>query len=302
LIDSAQPSGSAAPSSYLPSRSPAMSFVEQMLVGVADAGMPVLLLGEEGCGKRALAKFIHDTSSRRLQPFAAVNGGEISVQGLAERIGREGTVYIQAVQELGPNCQTALLEACVNGNGDGRGNTRLIAGAVQDLEFAVRCGHFREDLFYRVSGISSRVPPLRHRKEDILGLAEFFLDKYSSELGLAKPDLTGELRCFLLEHSWTGNITELKQVTKVIMALGSNAEALVGLRSLLSHHSASRGNAQLSLKQAARRASKQAERELILEVLSRTRWNRKRAAEELQISYKALLYKLKEIGFEEHGR
>jgi len=289
------------PSSYVPSRSPAMERVEQLLVRLPETEVPILLLGEGGSGKRALAKFVHDSSPRRAQPFVVMKAGEVTVPALAERMASPCTLYIQAIQELSARCQSALLEACANGNGNGAANARLLAGAVQDPEFAVRCGHFREDLFYRLSGITSRVPPLRHRKEDIPALADFFLGKYASESGLAKPGLSGELRHFLVEHTWIGNVTELQLVTKAIMALGDEAEALVGLHSLLSGSSETRSGAPLSLKQAARQASRQAERGLILEVLSRTHWNRKRAAEELQISYKALLYKLKEIGVQEQG-
>ncbi|HXW89078.1 MAG TPA: sigma 54-interacting transcriptional regulator [Terriglobales bacterium] len=289
------------PSRYVPSRSPAMARVEQLLVRLAEPELPLLLLGEEGCGKRALAKFVHDSSPRRDQPFVVMKAGQATVAALGEGMASPCTLYVQAIQELSAPCQSTLLEACANGNGNGARTARLIAGAVQDPEFAVRCGHFREDLFYRLSGITSRVPPLRHRKEDIPALADFFLGKYASECGLAKPGLSRELCHFLVEHTWIGNVTELQLVTKAIMALGDEAEALVGLHSLLSGNSETKSGAPLSLKQAARQASRQAERELILEVLARTRWNRKRAAEELQISYKALLYKLKEIGVQEQG-
>jgi two-component system, NtrC family, response regulator AtoC len=278
-----------------------MSLVEQLVVRLAETDLPILLLGEGGCGKQALAKFVHDSSPRRAQPFVVVNAAAVTSEILRERIAGSGTLYIQSIQELSQQCQTALLEACSNGNGNGDHNARLIAGAVQDLEFAVRWHHFREDLFYRLSGISARVPPLRHRKEDIPALADFFLAKYASQAGLAKPGLSNELCHFLVEHTWIGNVAELQLVSKAIAALGDEAEALVGLHSLLGDGSETRSAASLSLKQAARRASRQAERQLILEVLSRTHWNRKRAAEELQISYKALLYKLKEIGMEEQG-
>jgi two-component system, NtrC family, response regulator AtoC len=289
------------PSPYVPSSSPAMSRLEQLLVRLAETDLLILLLGEGGCGKRALAKLVHDSSARRTEPFMVIKAAEVTVPALVERMAGPGTIYIQSIHELSPQCQGALLEACGNGNGNGARNARLIVGAVQDPEFAVRCGHFREDLFYRLSGITARVTPLRHRKEDIPALADFFLGKYASESGLAKPGLSGELCHFLMEHPWIGNVTELQLVSKAIMALGDEAEALVGLHSLLSDGSEIRNGAPLSLKQAARRASRQAERELILEVLPRTRWNRKRAAEELQISYKALLYKLKQIAVQEQG-
>jgi DNA-binding NtrC family response regulator len=103
-----------------------------------------------------------------------------------------------------------------------------------------------------------------------------------------------------MEYHWPGNIRELKDTVRAIVVLGDESLAMGGLRSLLRRPDRSNGE-KISLKDAARAASRVAEKELILQVLTRTRWNRRRAAQELQISYKALLYKLKQIGYEEYG-
>jgi len=101
------------------------------------------------------------------------------------------------------------------------------------------------------------------------------------------------------EYSWPGNVRELENAAKAIVALGDEAVAMGGLRAMLRRTDAG-GNGRISLKQAARAASREAEKELILRALTRTRWNRRRAAQDLQISYKALLYKLKQIGCSEY--
>ncbi|HEV2501235.1 MAG TPA: helix-turn-helix domain-containing protein, partial [Terriglobia bacterium] len=160
-------------------------------------------------------------------------------------------------------------------------------------------GRFRRDLYYRLSGVCLWLPPLRQRKEDIAPLAKFFLDKYARLYGRPAPQISAALADRLNEHSWPGNVRELENTMKRLVALGGEPRALREFGEWPAEPSSGPVSIEaLSLKQAARAASRRAERELILKVLSKTRWNRKKAAEELQISYKALLYKLKQIGFE----
>ena len=163
----------------------------------------------------------------------------------------------------------------------------------------MRSGKVHEDLYYRISGVCLRLPPLRQRKEDIPGLRNWFLAVFAEDFSQPVPTLSVETQNFFLEYHWPGNIRELKDATRAIVALGDEALAMGGLRSLL--RKSEPPNGEISLKDAARAASREAERELILHVLARTRWNRRRAAEELKISYKALLYKLKQIGCEGYG-
>jgi two-component system response regulator AtoC len=145
-----------------------------------------------------------------------------------------------------------------------------------------------------------RLPPLRQRKEDIPVLRDWFLAAAAREFDRPVPVLSSETQGFFLEYHWPGNIRELKDTARAIVVLGDESLAMGGLRSLLRRADRSNGE-KISLKDAARAASRVAEKELILQVLTRTRWNRRRAAQELQISYKALLYKLKQIGYEEYG-
>ena len=148
-----------------------------------------------------------------------------------------------------------------------------------------------------MSSFCLRVPPLRHRREDIGGLAELFLKKYATRLQCAKPALSDVARQFLADYGWPGNVRELEEATRTIAAVGDEKLALAALKSTHrgGRRQAERGMA-MSLKEASKAASRAAEKDLILKVLSRTKWNRKRAAGELKISYKALLYKLKQMG------
>ena len=131
-------------------------------------------------------------------------------------------------------------------------------------------------------------------------MVSFFLAKYASDFHRPVPALSAQTKQLFADYAWPGNLRELEDAAKAIVVLGDEALAMGGLRALLAK--ADRGNGdRISLKEAAKAASREAEKELILKVLTRTRWNRRRAAQELQISYKALLYKLKQIGCEEYG-
>jgi two-component system, NtrC family, response regulator AtoC len=184
--------------------------------------------------------------------------------------------------------------------GEGEKNVRVIGGSARDLERDVRNGIFREDLYYRLSGVCLRIPPLRQRKEDIPELMSFFLARYSEVFHRAAPELSAPTRQLFLDYSWPGNLRELEAAARAIVAVGDESVAMGGLRSTLVRSDNGTNGGRVSLKDVARAASREAEKELILKALTRTRWNRRRAAQELQISYKALLYKLKQIGYGEY--
>jgi len=130
---------------------------------------------------------------------------------------------------------------------------------------------------------------------------EQFLAKYAQEFRRPIPGLSKETRRLFQDYSWPGNLHELESAARILVALGDEQLAMGGLRALLQKTPSSRNGKTMSLKAASKAASHEAEKELILKVLARTRWNRRRAAAELQISYKALLYKLKQIGYEGYG-
>jgi len=290
---------------FVPGASASMRAVEQAIRQLAGSEVPVLVLGESGAGKRTAAQRIHHLSGRRNQPFVGVECSTLTpeaVEGGTESLFGWGTVMLEEVCGLSAACQAKLLEMLPEGNGQGRSlAARLVFASARDLEEEVRGLRFREDLYYRISGVCLRLPPLRQRKEDILRLVTFFLAKYAADFRRPLPKLSAETQRWFQEYGWPGNIRELEDAAKAIVVLGDETLAMGGLRSLRVKSDRGSNGEKISLKDASRAASREAEKELILKVLNRTRWNRRRAALELQISYKALLYKLKQIGFEEYG-
>jgi len=288
--------------------SPSMRSVEAVMREVARSEVPVLLLAEPGAGKKATAQRVHDISRRAGKPFRVIACATLAAEELAGGdapgvLHGPGTVFLEEVAELGEAGQAWLLRAVTrNGASNGQpGMARLICGSGRDLESKVQAGNFREDLYYRISGVCLRLPPLRQRREDIPGLVDHFLRKYGRDFQRPVPTLSEETQRLFQEYSWPGNVMELENAAKAIVALGDESVAMGGLRSLLSRPDLAGNGSRVSLKQASRAASREAEKEIILRVLTRTRWNRRRAAEELQISYKALLYKLKQMGCTEYG-
>jgi DNA-binding NtrC family response regulator len=177
---------------------------------------------------------------------------------------------------------------------------RLISSTALNLEDEIRAGHFRVELYYRINGVSLHLPSLSQRKEDIPDLVELFLTKHSAIQGRTQPYLDAQDFVLLQEFSWPGNIRELENVVKKMVVLGNPktviSELVAGTTKPRSVAAVAKSSV---LKAATQAASRGAERQMILDALGRTRWNRKRAAQELQISYKSLLSKLKQIGAEE---
>jgi two-component system response regulator AtoC len=287
---------------------PSMRAVGAVIREVAQSEVPVLLLAEKGAGKHATARWIHEKSRRSAQPFrglvcSALKAAEISSWGESDWF-KQGTVFLDELSDLSPAGQSRIMEVLPRTESHGatlKESARLICGSARDLELEVKAGRLREDLYYRVSGVCLRLPPLRQRREDIAPLVEHFLAKYARDFRRPVPRLSAETRNLFQDYSWPGNVRELENAAKAIVALGDEDVAMGGLRALLSRPDAGGNGVHVSLKQVARAASRVAERELILRVLNRTRWNRRRAAQELQISYKALLYKMKQIGCSEYG-
>jgi len=283
--------------------SPSMRALEAVIPELAHSSVPVLLIGEPGTGKRTIAFRIHQNSGGVEVPLEVLDCHDLAPQALAsDRFLPGASLYLDEIGVLSLGGQEKLFQLVSQpgANGGTRKQVRVICGSSQDLEVEVRAGNFREDLYYRLSGVCLRIPPLRQRKEDVPQLMSYFLSRYSQAFGRPIPNLSTATQKLLFEHSWPGNLTELEAAARAIVALGDESVAMGGLRSVLTRSDRKNGE-KLSLKEAARAASREAERELILKVLTRTRWNRRRAAQELQISYKALLYKLKQIGYGEYG-
>jgi len=292
---------------FLEGASPSMRAVAAVIRELALGEVPVLLLAEYGAGKRTIARRIHESSSISKEEFRIVGSATLTPDSFEkdnDDLFRRGTIFLEEIGDLSPICQLKMLEMLpkVDENGNRRMQARLICGTVRDLEAEVRSGRFREDLYYRINGVCLRLPPLRQRKEDIADLMNHFLAKYAEDFHRPIPVLSADTRQLFHDYAWPGNIRELEDAAKAIVALGDEAVAMGGLRAMLMKSERTVGEERISLKQAARAASREKEKELILKVLTRTRWNRRRAAQQLQISYKALLYKLKQIAGAEMER
>jgi two-component system response regulator AtoC len=293
-------------SDFVEGVSPSMRSVEAVMLEVAQSEVPVLLLAEPGAGKKATARRVHQLSRRFEQSFRVVSCSTMISNELADSPGQTGvigggTVYLEELAELNAEGQAWLLRVLTRGNGSASsGHARLICGSARDLEAEVRAGNLREDLYYRVSGVCLRLPPLRQRREDIPILMDHFLHKYGHDFQRTMPALSEETHRLFQEYCWPGNIRELENAAKAIVALGDETVAMGGLRAMLLRPDHGINGGRVSLKQAARAAAREVEKEIILRALTRTRWNRRRAAQELQISYKALLYKLKQMGCSEY--
>ena len=295
------PGRTLSPAIFLEAVSPSMRAVEVVIRELASSDVPVLLLAELGTGKRTIARRIHESSSRSKEEFRIVGCAALTEKDFesdgSDALFREGTIFLEEIGDLSSTCQVKLLEILpqLGENGNRRMRARLICGSVRDLEAEMKSGRFREDLYYRISGVCLRLPPLRQRKEDIAELMSLFLAKYAEDFQRPTPVLSPHTQQLFHDYAWPGNIRELEDAAKAIVALGDESVAMGGLRAMLMKSERAGNGERVSLKQAARAASREAEKELILKVLSKTRWNRRRAEQELQISYKALLYKLKQI-------
>ena len=314
---------------FVRSKSPAMRAVERTIADIASTEIPVLLVGESGTGKEVVALEIHRLSRRRDEPFVKCGCSGLTGDLLSARLQRaenisveepasSGSLFLDGINYLEPAAQTRLLELLPDGSGtppQGCYSMRVISSTTRNLEEEMKAGRFRGELYYPINGVHLQLPPLRDRKEDIPALLEFFFQKYTSLFERPEPKVGESTMSLLLRHSWPGNIRQLENVVRKIVALGDEHLAT---HDLTVENSAKApdpppdgarihepGNSQIpsgSLKEAARAASRVAERAMILNQLERTHWNRKRAARELQISYKALLYKLKQLGLDGSDR
>ena len=287
--------------------SPTIQTVNEMAAEIAGTDIPVLILGESGSGKDAYARFIHRLSAKRelrlqkidcatLEPAQFTNQMRLSSLLSEETC---GTIYFDNVQELGVESQRALLSVLPDEQNSDRkaGCVRVISSTPRSLESEVEEGRFRRELYFRLNGACLRLPPLRERSEDVPALAEHFLNKHAALLKRKRPPVGTKQMQDLVAYHWPGNIRELENLARKIVVFGDVQMVLNDLHSAwIADHVPVESGPRASLKVAARAASQRAEREMIMQALERTHWNRKRAARELQISYKSLLYKIKQIG------
>jgi len=267
--------------------------IQGALARIAESDCPVLILGEPGAGKRFMAEQIHAHSKQARSAFRELRGEEAGVEDVRAAAAAGGTVYLSDITEISLTVQALIVELCTRS--DEPQGWRLLCGSSHELLEEVKAWRVREDFYYFVSAVTLRLPPLRCRKTEILSIADELLTQYSKQCDRPKPVLCKESVDHLLEHSWPGNLTELQTAIKTFVAIGDQAISLAAIKAATASGRSNGNHRHPLLKEATRASSIQIERQLITEVLSSTGGNRKRAAAELGISYKALLYKLKQM-------
>jgi len=313
---------------HIVAQSEAMRKVFELIKKVAQHKSSVLITGESGTGKELVARAIHHNSDRREKPLISVNCGAIpenlleselfghvkgaftdavkSKRGLFE-MAHEGTMFLDEVGELPQNLQVKLLRVLQDGEIRRVGDTQasyvdvaIIAATAKDLASEVKNNRFREDLYYRLNVLPIHIPPLRERKADIPPLVEYFIDIYNRKLGLQIKEVSQGAMERFLQYPWPGNVRELENIIERAMILAEGD--IIVFEGLLMHvHEdveSGPSSSGLSIKKGAR----EMEIRLIKEALKQTKGNRLRAARMLEISHKALLYKLKDYGLEDYGK
>jgi DNA-binding NtrC family response regulator len=297
----------------------------------AESDMPVLLRGETGVGKEVAARSLYELSHRRRKPFVKVNCAALPADLVeSELFGHEkgaftgahtdrpgsfelangGTIFLDEIGDMDLRSQSRLLHVLqdqevmrVGGRKRLRLDVRIIAATHRDLEEAIRAGTFRQDLYYRLNVLSMTLPPLRERTAEILPLAELLLRRHTPP-HQAPPEIGMELRRAMLAYSWPGNVRELENVVRRLIVYEDPAPIIAEITGLDVAASTRGGEASASGRPTLKEiedAAREAETRTILNVLEANQWNYRRAAKELDVDYKALLYRLKRLGISKNG-
>lgn len=303
-----------------------MQGVRKRVEKVAAANVPILIQGDGGTGKEVLARWIHWNSPSRAGQFVKVNCAAIPgtlletelfgyekgafTGALNSKPGRvemahNGTLFLDEIADLDLGLQSKLLhflqDGCFTRIGDSAErsiNTRLVCTTHKDLSREAEAGRFRADLFYRINVIQVNMPKLRERKEDIPILAEYFRAQHMQQFEKDCEPFGPEMLEYLQNTEWPGNVRELSnRIARYV---------LIGTEALLTRENSKPGataasmppskEGHMPLKQIAKEAVRERERNLILRALKDNHWNRRKAAEALEISYRSLSYKIRESG------
>jgi two-component system response regulator AtoC len=312
--------------------SPQMLKIRQQILQIAPVDVPVFLSGESGVGKEVVARMIHLRSTRRQQAFVKVNcaalpgelleselfgydqgaftGAVRSKPGKFE-LANKGTIFLDEIAEMRSHLQAKLLHVLQDGQYSRLGgrsvmnvDVRVLAATNMDVKEAMRSGRFREDLYYRLNVLSIHIPPLRERTTEIPLLFRHFLAKYSEKYQKPAPDASKHLMEAALRYPWPGNLRELENFVKRYVILeddeGSFRELLemTGQQQRLAPREETLVPKEQGLKALVRGLKDEAEMEAIADALEKTNWCRKDAARMLGISYKALLYKMRQFNLD----
>src|SRR6202140_5220838 len=312
--------------------SPQMVRIRQQILQIAPVDVPVFIYGESGVGKEVVARMIHMRSTRRNQPFIKVNcaalpgelleselfgfeqgaftGAVRSKPGKFE-LATKGTIFLDEIAEMSPHLQAKLLHVLQDHQFSRLGgrqlievDVRVLAATNVEIQEAMRSGRLREDLYYRLNVLSIHVPPLRERATEIPLLFRHFLVKYSEKYQKPAPDPSKHLLEAALRYGWPGNLRELENFVKRYVILeddeGSFRELLemTGQQTRTAPREETAPPKEQGLKALVRGLKDEAEMEAIADALEKTNWCRKDAARMLGISYKALLYKMRQFNLD----
>ncbi len=319
--------------------------IRQQIQNVADKDITVLITGETGTGKELIARSIHYHSPRSNGPLVKVNCGALPddllesevfgyqrgafTDAFQDKPGRlemadGGTLFIDEIGNLSLSLQVKFLQVLeektftrLGGIKDKIIDTRVIAATNVDIQEKVREGTFRKDLFYRLNLVQIKAPPLRERKDDILFLTHYFMNKYSHEFKKEALEVPDNVANLLMEYHWPGNVRELENVIRLAIILKDwsfafrelnlsdtafRKENQLPLNAGLPHPDWSEEkvkdfftDSEFSLKKISKAYVSEAERQAILDALRETHWNRKKAAKLLKVSYKTLLNRIEEF-------
>src|SRR5467141_4113875 len=307
--------------------SPAMKKIRSQAALVANVDIPVLLLGESGTGKEVLARLVHKLSPRAHRIFLKVNCAAVPADLLeSELFGYEagaftgathpkpgkfelcnkGTILLDEIGEMPPLLQDKQFSR-LGSRSVIKVDVRILAATNINIPEALATKRLREDLYYRLNAFTLSLPPLRERKEEIPILLKHFMARMSELYARAPLPLSPTMMDACLKHPWPGNLRELSNFVKRYLVLGDEILAVAELQPKPDGGGGARmdpaGKAAVAgaeagggLKSLARNAKDEAEAEAISRALEETNWNRKQAAALLKISYKALLYKIRQYG------
>jgi len=303
-----------------------MRVVQQRVDRAARLNVPILILGESGTGKEVLARFIHNRSPWSGGPFVKVNcpaipgtlleselfgyqkgafTGAVTAKPGRMETAAGGTLFLDEIAELDSSLQAKLLHVLqdnhftrIGDHEERRMDARVICATNRQLQAEIQSGSFRSDLFYRINVISITLPPLRDRRDDIPSLVEYLRLQFNRRFKCDAPPPSRETVQILQQRDWPGNVRELENCMARYVILGSE-DAFYGDRPErkpinFTYEANEDGN--IPLKRIAQQVTRRMEHDLILKVLQANRWNRRKTAEVLKISYRALLYKVRQAG------
>lgn len=314
------------PDDVLFGRSGAMEEVRGLAEKVCHVDAPVLLTGDGGTGKEVLARWIHKHSDSAAGQFVKVNcaaipralleselfgyekgaftGAHLAKPGRVE-LANGGTLFLDEIADLDSGIQSKLLHFLQDGTFCRIGGTeeksvqaRLICATNKNLQKEIETGNFRADLFYRINVVRMRLPGLQERAEDIPELARYFLRQYEARFVKAAEPLSKSIMEYLQNREWPGNIRELSNAMARYVLVGSEGSIeWEPVGKARSNSGTATHTGTIPLKQLSKEAVREREKTFILEALMANQWNRRRTAEALKISYRSLIYKIREAGF-----